>query len=178
MPPTPDIVLGKKLDRWAWVLTVIILGVVGLMRRFKLDVDVDFSFLPLTHALLNSLTAVVLMMAYVHVRKGRIFLHQRWMTAAMLLSLLFLISYVLYHLTTPETRYCGEGLSRYIYFFFLITHVVLAAVIFPFVLFTFIRGYTMQVNAHKRLARWVYWVWLYVTITGPICFWMLYPCYS
>lgn len=177
MSTAGDLNLGKKLDRWAWVLTVVILLTVGLMRRFKLDTPFDFSFLPMAHALLNSLTAAVLIMAYIHIRRRRIFLHRRWMIRAMLLSLLFLISYVIYHLTTPETLYCKEGIIRYVYFFFLITHIILAAVIFPFVLFTFIRGYTMQVEAHRRLAHWVYWVWLYVTVTGPVCFWMLYPCY-
>lgn len=177
MTPHPDLILGKKLDRWAWVITVVILLTVGLMRRFKIDSGIDFSFLPMTHAVLNTFTGLVLIMAYVHMRKGRIFLHRKWMTYAMVLSVAFLISYVIYHLTTEETRYCKEGLMRLIYFFFLITHVVLAAVIFPFVLFTYIRGFTMQVDAHRRLARWVYWVWLYVTLTGPICFWMLYPCY-
>jgi putative membrane protein len=95
----------------------------------------------------------------------------------MVCSALFLISYVLYHFTTPETRYGGQGTMRAIYFFFLITHVVLAAVTLPFILLTFTRAYTNQFERHKKMARWVFPLWLYVAVTGPICYLMLRPYY-
>ena len=94
------------------------------------------------------------------------------------LSLLFLLSYVAYHTTTEETKYCAEGAIRYVYFFLLITHVVLAGIIFPFILFTFVRAVTGQFDRHKKLAKYVYPLWLYVAITGPVLFLMLMPCYK
>ena len=98
------------------------------------------------------------------------------MIIALSLSAAFLLMYVLYHITTPEVKYCGEGAIRTIYFLLLITHVVLAAVSFPFILFTFVRGYTMQVEKHKAMAKYVFWIWLYVSLTGPIVYLMLRPC--
>ena len=97
--------------------------------------------------------------------------------AAFGLSVAFLLCYVVYHFTTPATLYGGEGAIRTVYFFLLITHVVLAAGSFPFILFTFIRAYTNQIDQHKKMARWVFPIWLYVAVTGPICYFMLLPYY-
>lgn len=174
---TPDISLEKKLNKWAYVVSTAVLLLVGLMRRYKFDVGVDFSFLPPFHATLNALTAVILMVAFWHIKNGRVEQHRKAIYLAMATSALFLLSYVVYHFTTPETRYGGEGTMRTVYFFFLITHVILAAVILPFVLFTFIRAYTHQFERHKKMARWVFPLWLYVAITGPICYLMLKPYY-
>lgn len=174
--PNPN--LEKKLNIAAWIITVIVLGLVVMMRRVKLDVGIDFSFLPPIHATLNAITAVILIAALVMIKKGRVEAHRKLMYAAILFSFLFLLSYVAYHFTTPETTYCFEGPIRYVYFFILITHIVLAAIIFPFILFTFIRAYTGQFARHKKMARWVFPIWLYVAITGPVVFFMLNPCYG
>jgi putative membrane protein len=96
---------------------------------------------------------------------------------AMGLSALFLVSYVTYHFATEPTRFGGEGAVKIIYLILLITHIITAAIILPFILFTFIRGYAMQVEAHKRIAKWTFPIWLYVAITGPICYLMLMPYY-
>jgi len=173
----PNIALEKKLNRWAYVVSAVVLLLVGLMRRVKFDMGVDFSFLPPLHASLNGLCAVILVVAFWHIKNGRVEQHRKAIYMAMVCSVLFLVSYVLYHFTTPETRYGGEGTMRMVYFFFLITHVVLAAVILPFVLFTFTRAYTGQNERHKKMARWVFPIWLYVAITGPICYLMLKPYY-
>ncbi|NNF35424.1 MAG: DUF420 domain-containing protein [Saprospiraceae bacterium] len=169
--------LATKLNRIAWVFSAIVLMVVGLMRRIKIDTSIDFSFLPPLHASLNAVVAVLLVVALYFVKKKDIDKHKKAIIAAMIFSGLFLLSYVIYHITTEETRYCQEGAIRYVYFFFLITHVILAAVSLPFILFTFIRGFTYQVAAHRKMARWVWPVWFYVAITGPICYLMLAPCY-
>jgi putative membrane protein len=174
---TPDISLEKRLNRWACVVSAVVLLLVGLMRRVKIDLGIDFSFLPPFHASLNAICAVILMVALWHIKNGRREQHRRAIYAAMVCSALFLISYVLYHFTTPETRFGGEGFIKTVYFFLLITHVVLAAVILPFVLFTFTRAYTGQYERHKKMARWVFPLWLYVAITGPICYLMLKPYY-
>ncbi len=174
---TPDIALEKRLNRWAYVISAVVLLLVGLMRRVKIDLGFDFSFLPPFHASLNALCAVILVVALWHIKNGRREQHRRAIYAAMVCSALFLVSYVLYHFTTPETRFGGEGAIKTVYFFLLITHVILAAVILPFVLLTFTRAYTGQYERHKKMARWVFPLWLYVAITGPICYLMLKPYY-
>jgi putative membrane protein len=173
----PNIRLAKKLSVAAWIITVIVLLLVGMMRRVKLDVDMDFTMLPMVNAILNSCTALVLVIAFIFIRRKQVERHRNMIFVAMALSFVFLVCYVLYHFTTPETTYCGEGWMRTVYFTFLITHVVLAAVIFPFVLFTFIRGFTGQYARHRKMARWVFPVWLYVAISGPVVYLMLSPCY-
>ena len=169
--------LEKRLNLIAYVVSVVVLVLVGLMRRVKIDVGIDFSFLPPIHATLNAVAAVFLLMAYYFIRNKKVEAHRRSIYAALACSALFLLSYVLYHFTTPETRYGGEGAMRYVYFFFLITHVILAGLILPFILLTFNRAFTGQYARHRKMARWVFPLWLYVAITGPICYLMLKPYY-
>ena len=173
--PNPE--LEKKLNRLAYVVSFVVLLLVGMMRRVKIDLGVDFSFLPPIHASLNALAAIILIAAYYFVRTGQLDNHRKSIYAAMVCSGLFLVSYVLYHFTTPETKFGGTGLIRTVYFILLISHVVLAAVILPFILLTFTRAYTFQFEKHKKMARWVFPLWLYVAVTGPICYLMLKPYY-
>lgn len=193
MTTNENAALETRLNRLAWVITGAVLLLVGLMRRVKIPLPegVSFDFLPPFHASVNALTAVVLLFAYYFIRRGRIEAHRSAIYVAMGLSLLFLLSYVAYHFTTPETLFGdanGDGLvdaaekaavasQRTIYLVILITHIVLAAVILPFILFTFIRAYTGQFERHRQMARWVFPLWLYVAITGPICYYMLMPYY-
>ncbi len=170
--------IERRLNILAYAVSAVVLFLVVLMRRVKLDVGMDLSFLPPFHASLNALTAVILVMALVFIKQNKIEAHRRAIYAAMVCSALFLLSYVAYHFTTPETRYGGVGWMRYLYFFLLITHVVLAAAVLPFILLTFNRAYTGQYERHKKMARWVFPLWLYVAITGPICYLMLRPYYS
>ena len=172
-----NLVLAKKLNRVAIAISAVLLLIVGGMRRIKIDTEIDFSFLPPFHSSVNALTALVLLLALYYIKQKNIEAHRRMIYWAMGLSVLFLGSYVLYHITTEETRYCMEGNIRYVYFFFLITHVILAAVILPFILFTFIRAFTGQYERHRKMARWVWPLWFYVALTGPICYLMLRPCY-
>ncbi len=169
--------LEKRLNLAAYLVSFVVLLLVGLMRRVKLETGIDFSFLPPVHASLNALTAVILLVAYYHIRNKNVPAHRKSIYTAMVCSALFLVSYVLYHFTTPETRYGGEGTMRFVYFFFLITHVVLAAIILPFIFLTFNRAYTEQYARHRKMARWVFPLWLYVAITGPVCYLMLKPYY-
>ncbi len=176
---SPDITrLEKRLNVLAYAVSAAVLFLVVLMRRVKLDLGVDFTFLPPLHASLNALTALILVYALWAIKRKDIQAHRRAIYAAMVCSVLFLLSYVLYHFTTPETRYGGEGWLRYVYFFLLITHIVLAAVTLPFILLTFIRAYTGQFERHKKMSRWVFPLWLYVAVTGPICYLMLRPYYG
>lgn len=169
--------LEKKLNIGAIAVSIVVFFLVLMMRRVKLDVGIDFSFLPAFHATLNGLASISLIFAFLAIKKKNIHRHRFFMLTALVLSVLFLISYVVYHFTTPETTFCKEGMIRYIYFFLLITHIILAAVILPFILFTFIRAVTFQFDRHKKMARWVLPLWFYVTITGPVLYLLLKDCY-
>jgi Predicted membrane protein len=177
----PQEALSKRLGIIAWVLTAVVLVLVGLMRRPELRIPLpegfSFDFLPPVHAVLNTLVSIALVVALIAVKQGKIRAHRNAIMVAMGLSVLFLLCYVAYHFTTVETRYGGEGVVRSVYFFLLITHIVLAGVSLPAILFTFIAGWTNRFSAHRRLAMWVFPMWLYVAVTGPICYLMLRPYY-
>lgn len=177
MYPAPNDILASKLNKISIGLSFVVLLLVGLMRRVKIDLGIDFSFLPPISAMLNTLVAICLVLALYFVKRKDIVNHKRSIYSALIFSALFLVCYVLYHFTTVETTYCKEGLIRNVYYIFLITHIVLAGISLPFILLTFSRGFTFQVEKHKKMARWVYPVWLYVAITGPLCYLMLKPCY-
>jgi putative membrane protein len=126
----------------------------------------------------NALGALVLIAALIFIKQGRVGLHRAAMMLAMVLSVFFLLSYVAYHITNDPTQYQGEGAMRTVYFILLITHIVSAAVSFPFILFTFIAAWTNRFDAHRKMARWVFPLWLYVAVTGPVCYLMLRPYYA
>ncbi len=185
--------LARKLNIGAWIVTVLVLLLVGIMRRVKIPLPegVDLSFLAPFHALVNALTAVVLIYAFYAIKKKNIRAHRRAIYVALGLSVLFLLSYVAYHFTTPETIFgdlnhdgalsaeelAAAGSSRTVYLVLLISHISLAGLILPFILFTFIRAYTNQIDRHRRMARWVFPLWLYVAITGPVVYLLLQPYY-
>lgn len=185
--------LAKRLNRVAILLTILVLLLVGMMRRVKISIPEgwDFSFLPPFHATVNALSAIVLISAFYFIKQKNIEAHKRMIYIALGLSVLFLLSYVAYHFTTPETLFgdinrdfvvdeaelLAVGNARTIYLIILLSHIILAAITVPLVLFTFIRAYTGQYERHKKLARWAFPIWLYVAITGPIVYLMLKPYY-
>jgi putative membrane protein len=172
-----NIQLEKKLNLVAYLVSAVVLLLVGAMRRYKIDLGVDFSFLPPLHAGLNALTALILIYAFIQIKNKRVEAHRKAIYAAMVTSALFLLSYVLYHFTTPETKFGGVGFIRTLYFLLLISHIFLAALTLPFILLTFNRAFTGQFERHRKMSRWVFPLWLYVAITGPICYLMLKPYY-
>ncbi|MEO1857878.1 MAG: DUF420 domain-containing protein [Rubritalea sp.] len=191
----PKLALSQTLKTVAWVLTAVVLVLVGLMRRPELKIalpdGINFGFLPPVHAMLNSVVAIALVVAVLAIKNKKVKLHTRAINVAMISSVLFLLCYVAYHFTTSETLFGdlnGDGVvdeqekleagsARTVYFVFLISHIVLAGVSLPFILFTWINGVTNQFAKHKKLARWVFPVWLYVAVTGPICYFLLKPYY-
>ncbi len=175
----PREALSKKLTVAAWILSSAVLLLVAVMHKIKLPLPDGWStaFLPPIHAGINALAAVVLLVSVIFIKLGKVKLHRATMVLAMILSVLFLLSYVAYHMTNDPTRYGGVGAMRTVYFILLSTHILFAAVSLPFILFTFIAGWTNRFAAHRKLARWVFPLWLYVAITGPICYWMLKPYY-
>ena len=172
----PNLALAKKMNIAAVIISVIAIGLVaGLRPANKPDFGIDFSFLPPIYSTINAVVACCLLMALVEIKKKNRVAHQRYIYISMALSALFLILYLVYHFTTPETKFCKEGTIKIIYIFILITHIVLAGLSLPFILFTFIRAYTGQYEAHRKMARIVWPFWFYVAVTGPIIYLMLRP---
>lgn len=185
----PDHALEARLNKFAWAFSAAVLLLVGLMRRVKIPSPVDFGFLPPVHAALNAVTAVVLLGALVAVKRRRIDLHRRLVYVALGASGAFLLSYVVYHFTQREVLFGDrdhDGVlsaieraavadTRPVYLTLLASHVLLAAVVLPFILTTFNRAFTRQFERHKAMARWVFPLWLYVAVTGPVCYVMLRP---
>jgi uncharacterized membrane protein YozB (DUF420 family) len=132
------------------------------------------SDLPTLNASLNALCTVLLVVAYVHIRAGRIEQHRKTMLAAFATSVLFLISYVTYHAQVGSKPYPGTGLLRTVYFAILIPHVILAAAVVPLALLTLGRGLRRDDARHRAIARWTLPIWLFVSVTGVIVYVMLY----
>lgn len=176
--PTPQQVNRAIFwEKTAYLFTGVVLVLVVLMRYISFDISWDVSFLPLAHAIVNSLTAVALILGFIFIKRGSVTAHKVAMISALILSAIFLLSYVMYHISTEPTSYGGTGASAVIYYALLLTHIVLAALSLPFILITFIRGYFGLYQKHRKMARWVFPIWLYVAITGPVCYLMLAPYY-
>ena len=185
--------LAKKLNILVWIISAAVLGLVVMMQKIKIPLPegADLSSLPGFHALLNSMAAVFLVLAIRAIKKGKVILHQKMIYAAFICSLVFLLSYVTYHITTPATLFGDankDGLlssaereavsgSRPYYLFILISHIGLAALSFPFILRTFVHAFTNQFEKHRKLSKKVFPVWLYVAVTGPVVYFFLQPYY-
>ena len=170
----------RKANRLIWLFSAIVFVAITILSRVKLEVNLGFDLhmFARINAILNSCVAVLFIVALIAVKARKYEAHKRIMLLAMFLSILFLVSYICHHLFTGETVYGGEGTSRSIYYFVLFTHIPLAGLILPFILFTAYRGLTANWSGHKKLARITWPIWLYVAITGVVVYWMISPYYS
>jgi putative membrane protein len=157
-------------------LSIAIPLAVAALFRIKIP-GYDFSFLPGIYASVNGLTAVLLIAGVMAIRRGKRLLHERIMKTCIFLSAAFLVMYVIYHVTTESTTFGGTGILKYVYFFVLITHILLSIAVIPFVLFTFSRALSGNFEKHRALAKFTYPVWLYVAISGVIVYLMISPYY-
>lgn len=167
----------KKANVFIAVASILIPLVVALLFRVKLDAELPV-FLPPIYATINAITATVLIAAVWAISKGKRSLHETLMKSAMVLSLLFLVMYVAYHMTSDSTAYLGEGVMRLVYFVVLISHIVLSIAVIPLVLITFLRGITADFDRHKKIARITFPIWLYVAISGVVVYLMISPYYA
>lgn len=174
----------KKNDKQAktLILTVsfVVFAAVVILSKVKLDVDLGFDthLFALANAVINSIVSILLIAALIAVKKKNFQAHKNIMLAAMLLSVLFLLSYIAHHLFSGETKFGGEGGLKTFYYIILATHIPLAAIILPFILFTAYRGLINEFDAHKKLARYTFPLWLYVSITGVLVYILISPYYS
>lgn len=166
-----------KYKKLIWVLSIAIPLAVAVLFGIKIPGVERLGFLPPIYATINGLTAVILVMAVMQIKKGNRKTHQRLMQTAIVLSALFLVMYVAYHMTSESVSYGGEGLLRYLYFFILISHIALSIGIIPLVLITYVRALSEQFDKHRKLARITFPIWLYVAVTGVIVYLMISPYY-
>ncbi|MEO8820678.1 MAG: DUF420 domain-containing protein [Ginsengibacter sp.] len=187
----------KKNDKSAriliWSVSIIIFIAIAFLTDLKLHIKISFNphVFAAFNAIANSCVAILLVAALVAVKKKKYLLHKKIMMAAIILSALFLVSYICHHLLSGETRF-GDlnhdgilspdekvlaGSLRYVYYAILITHIPLAAVILPFILFTSYRALSGQYEKHKKLARITWPVWFYVAISGVVVYLLISPYY-
>ena len=168
----------KRFNRLITVVSVIIPVVVALLFGIKIPNVEPLSFLPPIYATINGLTAVLLLVAVWAIKNGKQSLHQKLMTTNIVLSLMFLVMYILYHMTSDSTPYGGEGFVSYVYYFILITHIVLSIALIPLVLRTYAKAYLQHFEEHRLLARYTFPIWLYVAVTGVVVYLMISPYYG
>jgi len=174
----------KKNDARARVLiiavSVIVFGAVVALGKVKLDVQLGFDehIFAKINAAINSTVSVLLLFGLIAVKSKKYLLHKRIMITAIILSCLFLVSYICHHLFTGETKFGGEGTIRYIYYFILGTHIILAAIILPFILFTAYRSMIGEFVRYKKLVRITWLIWFYVAVKGVVVYFMISPYYN
>lgn len=168
----------KQFKRWILAVSIAIPLLVALLFMYKIPDATPLTFLPPIYASINGLTAVLLCAGVIAIKNGKRRIHQRLMTSCIMLSALFLIMYVAYHMTSESTSYGGEGVLRYIYLFILLTHILLSIAVIPLVLITYSKGYLEQFEAHKKWAKFTFPIWLYVAVTGVVVYLMISPYYQ
>ncbi|GIP40429.1 putative membrane protein YozB [Paenibacillus sp. J31TS4] len=155
----------------------LLVAVLYFMPGHKGFSDIDLTFLPFLNAVMNSFTFIFLVAALVSIKQKNIPRHRRFIFAAFTTTAVFLISYVTYHALAESTHFGGEGFVKGLYFFILLTHIVLSAAIVPLALVTLARGLNMKVEKHRKIARWTMPLWLYVSFTGVVVYLMISPYY-
>ena len=159
-------------------VSVLIPVVVAILFRIRLENVQPLSFLPPIYAGINGYTFLVLLVALWAIKKRKITLHEQLMKTAIGLSLAFLVMYVAYHLTSDPTPFGGEGTIKYVYYFILISHILLSIGIIPLVLISYVRAISKQFTNHRKIARVTFPIWLYITLTGVIIYLMISPYYN
>jgi len=167
---------GDQYRKLIIVVSIVVPILVAILFGVKVP-GYDFTFLPPIYATINGITAVLLTAAVIAIRKGQRQWHERLMKTCMFLSAIFLVLYVLYHMTSDSTSFGGEGPVRYVYFFILISHILLSISVLPLVLFTYLRAWREDFVRHRKLAKITFPIWLYVAVTGVIVYLMISPYY-
>lgn len=173
--------LEQKFNKFIVIVSILIPVVVAVLFSVKLK-DLGFnveplSFLPPIYATINGITAVVLVAGVLAIKNGKRKLHEQLMTTAIALSVAFLVMYVAYHMTSDSTKFGGEGMIRNVYFFILISHILLSIAVIPLVLITYVRALAERFDRHKKIAKITFPIWLYVAVTGVVVYLMISPYY-
>jgi putative membrane protein len=168
---------ARMLKLIIWAVSIVIWAVVALLFTVSIE-GYNTDFLPPTYATINGLTAIVLVAAILAIKEGKRKLHENLIKTALVLSVLFLVGYVLRHITSEPIPYGDKDSWKYpVYLFILISHVLLSIMVIPLVLFTYLRAYIEDFQAHKKLAKIAFPIWLYVAVTGVVVYLMIQPYY-
>lgn len=166
----------NKYSIWIKIISVAIPLVVAILFNVRIDYELPI-FLPPIYATINALTSVLLVLALMAIKSKKIQLHQRLMQTCIFLSLVFLVMYIAYHMTTDPTPFGGEGYVKILYFFILISHILLSIALIPLVLISYVRAFQKEFPAHKKISKITFPIWLYVAVTGVIVYLMIDPYY-
>ena len=166
----------NKYSIWIKIISVAIPLVVAILFNVRIDYELPI-FLPPIYATINALTSVLLVLALMAIKSKKIQLHQRLMQTCIFLSLVFLVMYIAYHMTTDPTPFGGEGYVKILYFFILISHILLSIALIPLVLISYVRAFQKEFPSHKKISRITFPIWLYVAVTGVIVYLMIDPYY-
>ena len=167
---------SKKYNVYIVILSIVIPLAVAVMFNVKLDYELPV-FLPPIYATINGITAFILILAVWAIKNNKRILHERLMKTAIFSSIVFLMMYLAYHMTTDSTKFGGEGYIKYIYLFILLTHIALSIAVIPFVLLSYVRAITKDFEKHKKIAKITFPLWLYVAVTGVVVYLMISPYY-
>jgi putative membrane protein len=168
---------SRKYRKLITAVSILIPVVVAILFTVRLPNVAPLDFLPPIYASINALTALILVVAYIAILNKKIKLHETLMKIAIGLSLVFLVMYVAYHMTSDPTPYGGDGMIKYVYYFILISHIILSIGIIPMVLVTFVRAISKRFADHKKIAVITFPIWLYIAVTGVIVYLMIAPYY-
>ena len=166
-----------KYKKWIILISVAIPVAVAILFGIRLPNVKPLNFLPPIYASINALTAVLLIFAFIAIKQKKIIIHERLMKTSIALSLVFLLMYVAYHMTSDPTPYGGKGVIKGVYFFILISHILLSIGIIPMVLLTYVRAISKLFEDHRKIAKITFPIWLYIAITGVIVYLMISPYY-
>ena len=168
---------SRKYRKLITAVSILIPVVVAILFTVRLPNVAPLDFLPPIYASINALTALILVVAYIAILNKKIKLHETLMKIAIGLSLVFLVMYVAYHMTSDPTPYGGDGMIKYVYYFILISHIILSIGIIPIVLVTYVRAISKRFADHKKIAVITFPIWLYIAVTGVIVYLMIAPYY-
>lgn len=167
----------RKYKILIWILSIVLPLVIAGLFSVRIPNVPRLGFLPPIYATINGFTAVFLVLAVRAAKQKKLTLHKRLIQTCISFSVAFLVLYIAYHITSDSTPYGGEGIVRNIYYFVLISHILLSILVIPVVLITYVRGLTMQVERHRKIARIAFPLWLYVAVSGVVVYWMIAPYY-
>lgn len=174
---TKKVDLEKKFRPLVIFLSILVPLLVGILSGVKIP-GYDTSFLPPIYASINAITAVILILAVISIKKGKRKLHEKLMKLAIACSMLFFIGYIIYHMTSSSTPYGGPKNTAIIYYTLLLSHILLSIAVIPLVLLTYLKGWAGNFESHKKFARFTFPIWLYVAVTGVIVYIMISPYYG
>jgi len=167
----------KTYNNYIVALSVIIPVAVAALFGIKLNIELPI-FLPPIYATINGITAIVLIFAFIAIKNKNIKRHEVLIKIAMGLSVLFLLMYIMYHMTSNSTSFGNDGAIKYLYYFILITHILLSIIVIPFVLISYARAITNRIEQHRKIAKIAFPLWLYVAISGIVVYLMISPYYN